>query len=184
MASTLSADPLTTRVLIIEDDGESGGTVRRVVTSSGANANIAADGRAGLHTFYLANGFGAHQPDAAIGTLLHRGPRDHSSARPGPLHRDDAVEVDWRAREVRVDGLPVALTPLEFRLLEAFVRHPGQALSTEQLLDLVWDDPFGIGPERVKFTVLRLRRKLGWQDLGKGPLETVRGYGYRYVPSR
>ena len=182
MASTLSADPLTTRVYI-EGGGTNAETARRLVTSAGASGNIAADGRAGLHTFYLANGFGAHELDVPVETPPHRGRSERPARRPGPIHRDDAIEVDWWARQVRVDGRSVALTPLEFRLLEAFVRHPGQALSTEQLLDLVWGDPFGIGPERVKFTVLRLRRKLGWQDGVKRPLETVRGYGYRYVSS-
>jgi DNA-binding response OmpR family regulator len=83
---------------------------------------------------------------------------------------------------VRVEGTVVRLTKLEFQLLQTFVRHPGQALSTQQLLEKVWNDPFGIGPERVKFTVLRLRRKLGWQDEYKDVLEAVRGYGYRYTP--
>ena len=46
----------------------------------------------------------------------------------------------------------------------------------------MWNDPFGIGPERVKFTVLRLRRKLGWHDEYKDVLEAIRGYGYRYTP--
>jgi DNA-binding response OmpR family regulator len=81
-----------------------------------------------------------------------------------------------------VDGEVVGLTKLEFQLLQTFVRHPGQALSTQQLLEQVWNDPFGIGPERVKFTVLRLRRKLGWQDEQRYVLEAIRGYGYRYTP--
>ena len=40
--------------------------------------------------------------------------------------------------------------------------------------------PTGIGPERVKFAVLRLRRKLGWSDPDESPIESVRGFGYRY----
>ncbi|HEY5109073.1 MAG TPA: winged helix-turn-helix domain-containing protein, partial [Acidimicrobiales bacterium] len=97
-------------------------------------------------------------------------------------YRAGNLEVDWPARVVRVDGEVVGLTKLEFQLLQTFVRHPGQALSTQQLLEQVWNDPFGIGPERVKFTVLRLRRKLGWQDEYKDVLEAIRGYGYRYTP--
>ena len=81
-----------------------------------------------------------------------------------------------------MDGEIVGLTKLEFQLLQTFVRHPGHALSNQQLLELVWNDPFGIGPERVKFTVLRLRRKLGWQDERKDVLEAIRGFGYRYTP--
>jgi DNA-binding response OmpR family regulator len=53
-------------------------------------------------------------------------------------------------------------------------------LSPNQLLAQAWDDPTGIGPERVKFAVLRLRRKLGWTDPDASPIESVRGFGYRY----
>ncbi len=125
-------------------------------------------------------GPGARRPDPGAP------PTQPGRRRPAPpqpaVYRDGNLEVDWPAREVRVDGEVVGLTKLEFQLLQTFVRHPGQALSTQQLLEQVWNDPFGIGPERVKFTVLRLRRKLGWQDEHKDVLEAIRGYGYRYTP--
>jgi DNA-binding response OmpR family regulator len=83
-----------------------------------------------------------------------------------------------------VAGQPVALTPTEFRLLTALVRHGGQVLSAEQLLEQAWNDPMKIGPDRVKFSVMRLRRKLGQGSGDAGPIEAVRGFGYRYVPPR
>ena len=84
-----------------------------------------------------------------------------------------------------MDGAPVELTPTEFRLLAALIRHPGQILTPDQLLELAWNDPFGVGPERVKYSVMRLRRKLG-QGPGEpgASIEAVRGFGYRYVPPR
>ena len=75
-------------------------------------------------------------------------------------------------------------TPTEFRLLAALVRHAGQVLSADQLIELAWDDPSGLAPNRVKYAVLRLRRKLGWDEPDNSPLETVRGFGYRYRQSR
>ena len=139
-------------------------------------------GRAGGADDLLAKPFGAQELGARVQALLRRG-RAASTGAPQPaVYRDGNLEVDWPAREVRVDGEVVGLTKLEFQLLQTFVRHPGQALSTQQLLEQVWNDPFGIGPERVKFTVLRLRRKLGWQDDRKHVLEAIRGYGYRFTP--
>ena len=134
---------------------------------------------------YLTKPFSIRELGARIEALLRRA----ATTRPEPAEAaevfvDDAISMDFAAREVTVDGKPVALTALEFRLLEAFVRHPGQALSNEQLLELAWDDPYGVGPDRVKFTVLRLRRKCGWNESGSGPLEAVRGYGYRYRSGR
>lgn len=132
---------------------------------------------------YLTKPFGISELGNRIQALLRKGrataPVDLEEP---PVYRDAMLEVDWPAREVRVDGEVVRLTKLEFQLLQTFVRHPGQALSTKQLLEKVWNDPFGIGPERVKFTVLRLRRKLGWQDEYKDVLEAIRGYGYRFTP--
>ena len=44
---------------------------------------------------------------------------------------------------------------------------------------MAWGDTSGISPDRVKFSVHRLRRKLGW-DADGSPIEAVRGFGYRY----
>jgi DNA-binding response OmpR family regulator len=76
----------------------------------------------------------------------------------------------------------VNLTPTEFRLLSVLVRHSGDVLSHKQILELGWNDRSGQGRGRVKFAVLGLRRKLGWEDLETSPLEAVRGFGYRYRP--
>jgi DNA-binding response OmpR family regulator len=78
-----------------------------------------------------------------------------------------------------VNEQDVTLTNMEFRLLNVLVQHAGAVLSPNQLLSSVWDDPSGVGPERVKFAVLRLRRKLGWSSDGT-PIRAVRGVGYRY----
>jgi DNA-binding response OmpR family regulator len=46
---------------------------------------------------------------------------------------------------------------------------------------MAWNDPLGIGPERVKFAIMRLRRKLDQQGGPGSAIEAVRGFGYRYV---
>jgi DNA-binding response OmpR family regulator len=93
---------------------------------------------------------------------------------------DGQVRVDFAHQEVSIDGAVVVLTPTEYRLLATLVRHQGQVLSSDQLIELAWDDPSGLAPSRVKYAVLRLRRKLGWEEQDEGPIETVRGFGYRY----
>jgi DNA-binding response OmpR family regulator len=99
------------------------------------------------------------------------------------VYDDGLVRVAFADSMVSVSDSPVSLTPTEYRLLAALVRHPAQILSPGQLLASAWQDPAGIGPDRVKFTVMRLRRKLGQQGAG-GPIEGVRGFGYRYLPPR
>jgi len=92
--------------------------------------------------------------------------------------------VNLGSREVSVEGDPIALTPTEYRLLAALIRHQGQTLTPEQLLKIAWNDPLGIGPDRVKFGIMRLRRKLDGDSTGGGlgsSIQAVRGFGYRYV---
>ncbi len=127
---------------------------------------------------YLTKPFGIAELSARIEALLRRS----AAAQQGDQENEyvnGPLRVDWTARQVSINDELVDLSPLEFRLLEAFLRHPGQALSNEQLLQLAWSDPLAISPERVKFTVMRLRRKLDW-DGESNPIETVRGFGYRY----
>jgi DNA-binding response OmpR family regulator len=66
--------------------------------------------------------------------------------------------------------------------LVALVRHRGQDLSPTALLEAAWDHPGTVGPDRVKFAILRLRRKIGALVEGDLGIEAVRGFGYRYVP--
>ncbi|HEY2544121.1 MAG TPA: winged helix-turn-helix domain-containing protein, partial [Gaiellaceae bacterium] len=75
----------------------------------------------------------------------------------------------------------VQLTPLEYRLLSTFVRNPRQVLSREQLLELVWGDTYGVGGDQVKLYIGYLRRKLDPESPDAVPIETVRGFGYRYT---
>ncbi len=112
----------------------------------------------------------------AIALLRRAGPTTEMAQR----LTDGELVVDLQAKTVHLADEPVALSPTEWSLLVTFLRHPGQVLSHEQLLEHAWADPLGVGPERVKFAVLRLRKRLGWQDTDTSPIEAVRGFGYRY----
>ena len=123
---------------------------------------------------YLTKPFGNAELAARMETLLRR-PR---AGGPEEVYDDGSVRVNFASHEVTVEGAAVALTPIEFRLLAALVRHPGQTLSQDRLLELAWNDPFGVGPDRVKYGVMRLRRKLS--GAADSRIEAVRGFGYRY----
>jgi DNA-binding response OmpR family regulator len=122
---------------------------------------------------YVTKPFGRQELMARVEALLRRrggAPTDIPEA-----YEDAALFVDFAQRLVRARGEEVALTPLEYRLLAAFVRHPNQILSHEQLLELVWGDE-DASREQVKLYVGYLRRKLDMPDA----IESVRGFGYRY----
>jgi len=128
---------------------------------------------------YVTKPFGRQELLARIGALLRRA----GSGRPPEreLYEDELLSVDVADASVQVRGRAVRLTPLEFRLLLAFVRHPQQVLSRDQILDLVWGDSALVATDQVKLYVGYLRRKLeAALDGAPVPIETVRGFGYRY----
>jgi DNA-binding response OmpR family regulator len=122
---------------------------------------------------YVVKPFGRQELLARVDALLRR---TRGGVRTQTHYADDALEIDFASYTVRRDGHEVALTPLEFRLLSAFVRHPHQVLTRDQLITLAWDDPVNVSPEQVKLYVGYLRRKIGAELI-----QTVRGFGYRYL---
>jgi DNA-binding response OmpR family regulator len=132
--------------------------------------------RAGAND-YVTKPFGRQELLARIEGQLRRGRTEPDA--PG-TYSDEFVTVDFAQRAVTAGGRDVGVTPLEFRLIAAFVRNPNQVLSHEQLLELVWGTARGGGRDQVKLYVGYLRRKLGSSSSGQSPIETVRGFGYRY----
>ncbi len=85
------------------------------------------------------------------------------------------IRLDLRTRRATVQGKELDLSAREFTLAEIFMRHAGQVLSREQLLDHVWGLDFDPGSNVVDVYVGYLRRKFG-----AGAIATVRGMGYRF----
>ncbi|WP_054953249.1 response regulator transcription factor [Flaviflexus massiliensis] len=82
--------------------------------------------------------------------------------------------MDLPRHQVTLSGKIIDLSAREFALLEAFLNHPGQVLSREQLLDRVWGYDFDPNSNVVDVYVRYLRRKIG-----NGWITTVRNMGYR-----
>ena len=84
-------------------------------------------------------------------------------------------------RQVSLDGTSVNLTRKEYDLLHYFARHPHYVFSAGQLYEQIWENAFDIGSEStVMVHINTLRKKLG--PLGPRVIQTVRGFGYRFVP--
>ena len=126
---------------------------------------------------YVAKPFGRQELLARVQALLRR---SGGSSSVHEAYADDFLAIDYAERRVTVQGRDVRLTPLEFRLLATFVQNRNQVLSRDQLLKLVWGDPYGVSGDQVKLYVGYLRRKLVPDAPGDAPIETMRGFGYRY----
>ena len=127
---------------------------------------------------YVTKPFGRQELLARVESVLRRSPSREVRA----AYADELLEVDFSQRRVRANGIDVELTPLEFRLLTAFVDHPGQLLEHDQLLQLAWGGERGSSRDQIKLYVGYLRRKLGAAGVSPDVIESVRGYGYRYEP--
>jgi DNA-binding response OmpR family regulator len=121
---------------------------------------------------YVAKPFSPRELTARVEAVLRRAgraPEAEDVIALGP------VILARGAREVRVDGTEVQLTQREFDLLEFLLRHPGQVISRDQLLESVWGFISPGETRTVEVHVAQLRKKLGRPDL----IRTVRGVGYK-----
>jgi len=94
----------------------------------------------------------------------------------GTLVRVGPLTVDRAALSVSVDGVPVEVTPIEYRLLLTLLERRGRVQSRPHLLETVWQAQPDIQTRTVDMHVKRLRTKLG---VAGDLIETVRGFGYR-----
>ncbi|MEO6835871.1 MAG: response regulator transcription factor [Candidatus Tumulicola sp.] len=128
---------------------------------------------------YVCKPFSPREVVARVKAILRRsgGP---PTAQGRPTLTFGRLEIDERAREVRVDGTDVRLKPREFALLMELAGNAGVALSRERILQKVWGFDFGGDERTIDVHVRRLRAKIeeAWQ---LPPLvRTVHGFGYKF----
>ena len=163
-------------------DGDGFDVVRRLRSSGPDVPVIFVTARDGVHERvaglalgaddYVTKPFSLDEVLERIRAVLRRTGR--AAAR--PRLRVAGLELDEDGHEVRRDGVPIALTPTEFRLLRFLMSNAGRVLSKQQILDQVWEhNPAGDG-NVVEPCVSYLRRKV---DQGEPRLiHTIRGVGY------
>jgi DNA-binding response OmpR family regulator len=98
------------------------------------------------------------------------------------VYVDPALTIDHRAHLVSIRGSEIPLSPLEYRLLTALLKHPGQVLSHTQLLDLDWGPNSNeTSTDSVRLYISYIRGKIEEDPKRPRLIETVREFGYRYV---
>jgi len=94
------------------------------------------------------------------------------------------VEIDLAARRVRLGGTEVELRPKEFDLLALLMSEAGRAVTRERIMAEVWDEHWFGSTKTLDMHVSALRRKLGDDGDGPGPITTLRGVGFRFELQR
>ena len=122
---------------------------------------------------YLVKPFDVRELGARVEALLRRGAVSRATRL-----RTGALDMDLVDRSVRCSGEPVELLPREFKLLEYFMRRPGQVVTRAMLLEEVWNFKFMAQTNVVDVQISNLRRKL--DPTGKRKyIVNVRAVGFR-----
>ncbi|WCM91890.1 response regulator [Acidovorax sp. NCPPB 2350] len=131
---------------------------------------------------YICKPFSPREVVARVRTVLRRGAASAAervaAAVPGtPLVMDETL---W---QVMLRGTPVALTPREFRLLQAMARQSGRIFSRAQLLDMAYDDTLDVNERAIDSHIKNLRRKLRAADGSDHEwIRSVYGVGFSFDP--
>lgn len=118
---------------------------------------------------YLTKPFQMAELLARLRAIIRR-----SAGQANPVISIGGLSIDTRTKAVMLDGLPVDLTPLEYRCLAFLAHNSERNVSQMELTEQLYAQDFERDSNSVEVLVGRLRRKLG-----KGVITTRRGYGYR-----
>jgi DNA-binding response OmpR family regulator len=147
-----------------------------VATARGADDVVVSTLDAGADD-YLVKPFSVQQLQARVRAVLRRG----ESGSRGPVVTVGDLSIDTAAREVRLVGVELELTPKEFDLLKFLAERQGEVVSKREMLAEVWRQPYGGGDRTIDVHLSWLRKKLGESADQPRYLRTVHGVGVKLV---
>ena len=142
-----------------------------ILTARGAWSDKVAGFDAGADD-YLAKPFHTEELLARLRALVRR-----AAGHAAPALTCGDLRLDPRAARASVDGEPLKLTSLEYRLLHYMMLHQGRVISRTELVEHLYDQDFDRDSNTIEVFVGRLRKKIGADRI-----ETLRGLGYRLAP--
>lgn len=130
---------------------------------------------------YVTKPFSVRELASRVRANLRRAPSSVSAIADDQVLEAGPVRIDLDRHEVRVSGTEVALPPKEFELLVALVRRAGRLATRDQLIDEVWGSDYVGDTKTLDVHVKRLRAKIEADPADPRHLQTVRGFGYKFV---
>ena len=197
--------------LLVDDDAKLCGLLRDYLEGFGFSLDVAEDASSGLEKAvaneydvilldmmlpdivglemgaddYVPKAFSPRELLARVRAVLRRA-QPVQAERKEP-EEDGVVRVrglwmDRKSMKARMDGVPMDLTALEFRILFGMAAHPGRVFTRENLLELAVGREFSRYDRSVDMHISTLRRKLGDDPHNPAYLKTIRGMGYTLLP--
>jgi two-component system OmpR family response regulator len=117
---------------------------------------------------YLTKPFRMEELTARVRALIRRSV-GHGAA----VIEAGSITLDTRQKRVAVDGVPIAVSPLEYRLIAYLLHQKGRVVSPTELIEHLYGDDDARDANAVEAAITRLRKKLG-----ANAIETRRGFGY------
>jgi two-component system KDP operon response regulator KdpE len=148
-----------------------------VVSARGQEADKVAALDAGADD-YLTKPFGTGELLARLRVAERHAARFRDDASE-PVFEAQGLRVDLARREVTLEGQPIHLTPLEYKLLATLVRHYGKVLTHRQLLKEVWGPSAVAETQYLRVYMAQLRHKIEKDPARPALLMTETGVGYR-----
>ena len=96
------------------------------------------------------------------------------------MYADGYLTVDFNTRQVLVDGTPVKLTSLEFKLLAYLIQNAGRMIPKQELFEKVWEDKF-TGDGTLNVHIRKIREVIEREPGNPEYILTVWGNGYRFI---
>ncbi len=127
---------------------------------------------------YITKPFSPREVVARARAVLRR---TMGAMQPAAVLRGGDVQIDLDRRSVLVGGQAVELTPTEFDLLAALLRHAGRPLSRAQLLDATQGDEYAGFERTIDAHIKNLRRKIETDPANPRMIVTVFGVGYKFA---
>ena len=87
------------------------------------------------------------------------------------------LELDPESCTIKRNGESIDLTPVEYKLMELFMSHPGKVFTKQQLYEYAWEDEYFVADNNIMVCISKLRAKLS--DDASKYIRTLRGLGYR-----
>ena len=123
---------------------------------------------------YISKPFSIKEVVARIKAVLKRG---RSELGANKVFKIEGLEVDVNSKSVIIDDEPVNLTRKEFEIIALLLKHQGQYIGRNEILDRIWSDDVIVTERNVDVNIARLRKKIG--EYGKF-IKGKSGYGYAF----